>query len=376
MNTTTIMHRWQSSLQALFPDLHQYQRQALGLFSFGAACARHCHLSRLCAYVPSAAQPHSTRRRLLRLLGNERLDVDHACWQMAAWLARWNAPSARLLLLLDETPLRNDLRVLKVSVSYHRRALPLLWRVYPLSVQRGRPEDMPQQVFDLLDTTRLLVGSYAPQAQVMLLADRGLCWPQLVRWCQRWGWDYVLRAQSQTRLIWQDAAGQKHQQALRDLAPRPGTWWCGSAQVFKKANWLPCQVVAAWPRGADEAWLLVTNQQPRLQVCRTYARRGWQEQSFRDEKSHGFCWQQSHVSTPERMSRLLLILALAQLWLLSLGQTARQAPWRQRLGLTCRATRRLWSRFRCGWHFLLWMLNQPCSVPKSFPCHLALAPPV
>ncbi len=365
-----IMNRWQRHLQTHLPQLHAYQVRALAAFSWGAACARHCHLSRLSAAVPSAAQPHSTRRRLLRWLGNERVEVPAVCRQMAFWLGRWNAPTARLHLLLDETPLRNDLRVLKISVAYRRRALPLLWCCYPL---RGRDHAMTQTVTQLLAQAYELLQLQAPQAQVVLLADRGLCWPQLIMQCRRYQWHYLLRAQGQTR--WRQhtgtGTGTGTTQQLAALAREPGQWWCGPAQVFQKAGWLSCNVVACWPRGAKEAWLLVTSLPPTLQVCRWYARRIWQEQSFRDEKSHGFCWQQSQVCDPQRVNRLLLILALAQLWLMSLGDAAQHPVWRQRLGLTCRATRRLWSRFRTGWHLLLYALHNHCSVP----CHLLFSPP-
>jgi hypothetical protein len=358
------MNRWQDYLQSLLGDLHTYQVNALAAFSFAAARARGCHLSRLASHVPTTAQPHSTRRRLLRLLGNGKLNVQHACLHMAVWLKRWNAPSARLLLLLDETPLRNDLRVLKTGVCYKRRALPLLWSCYPLS---NRGEEMPETVQKVLERTHQLIQLYAPCAQVILMADRGLCWPQIITFCQKQGWNYILRAQSQTRLKGQD--GQV--QSLGTLTQEPGQAWCGRAQVFRKAGWIECNVVACWPRGAKEAWLLVTSLPPSLQVCRWYARRVWQEQSFRDEKSHGFCWHESHVQKPERVNRLLLILALAQLWLMMLGTQAQRPQWRQRLGLKSRKTRRLWSYFRTGWHLLLYALDNRCSIP----CYLAFTPP-
>lgn len=361
----TIMNRWQHHLQTQLPALHTYQVRALATFSLAAACARHCHLSRLAAHVPTAVQPHSVRRRLLRLLGNERLEVPAASVQLAAWLVRWNAPTARLHLLLDETPLRNDLRVLKISISYRRRALPLIWCCCPL---RGRAQTMPRTVLDLLQAAQDTVARYAPQAQVVLLADRGLCWPQIIAHCQGAHWHYLLRAQAQTRLC---SSSSSSTQRLGDLVRQPGQWWCGQAQVFQKAGWLACNVVACWPRDAQEAWLLVTSLPPTLHCCRWYARRMWQEQSFRDEKSHGFCWQASQVRDPQRANRLLLILALAQLWLMLLGDCAQTPPWRQRLGLSCRATRRLWSRFRWGWHLLMYALANKLAVP----CHLSFTPP-
>jgi hypothetical protein len=384
MNTTLIMNRWQRWLQATLTDLHLYQIHSLALFSLAAARARHCHLSRLCAHAPSAAQPLSIRRRLLRLLGNEHLDVTAACRQMACWLQRWNAPSCRLLLLLDETPWHNQWRVLKVSVAWRRRALPLCWTVFPLRHRQAQP--MPASVEALLQQAQQLVTHYAPQAQVVLLADRGFCWPPVVRWCQAQGWSYVLRAQHHTKLRYEDESEDETGQlkafkecALRELAPAPNHWWCGSGQVFKKAGWLTCNVVAAWPQGAPAAWLLVTNLPPTLHCCRWYARRVWQEESFRDEKSHGFCWQESQVGVrqqdTERVNRLLLLLALAQLWLMSLGAAARSATWRQCLGLCGRVARRRWSVFGWGWQFLQWLLHQPPHRLRRFPCQLCFAPP-
>lgn len=365
MNNPSMLRQWQEQLRRSLPGVHLYQVQALAAFSFALACARHCHLWRMAAHVPSSAQPHSARRRLMRFLGNERLDVQALCHHLGAWLARWNSPSARLLVLMDETPLRNQWRVLKVSVAYKRRALPLVWCCYPLT---GREHTLPDTVLVLLERAFDIVHDYAPQAQVVLLGDRGFCWPQIIRWCQGKGWHFVLRAQGHTRCR---VERQLSSCPLRALASERGQFWCGAAQVFQKAGWLECNVVACWPPGAKDAWLLVTSLRPTLHVCRWYARRQWQEQSFRDEKSHGFCWQESHVRAPQRLERLLLLLALAQLWLVRLGEEAQTPQWRQRLGLQSRANRRLWSRFRTGWHLLLYALNNYIPLPTN----LAFDPP-
>ena len=197
MTPKSIMWRWSAFLQSLLRNTHLYQVQALAVFSFAAARARHCHLSRLAAWVPTGTLPLSSLRRLKRLLNNERLLVESICDEMALWLTRWNAPGARLLLLLDETPHGNTWRVLKMSVSYRRRALPLCWRTDALA---GR--DLKQQVDQVLEQTARLIALYCPQAQVVLLADRGLCWPQVIHFCRQRGWHFVLRAQRQTQFCW------------------------------------------------------------------------------------------------------------------------------------------------------------------------------
>ncbi len=45
----------------------------------------------------------------------------------------------------------------------------------------------------------------------------------------------------------------------------------------------------------------------------------WQEASFRDLKSDGWQWQVSRIWTPDHANRLLLVLALAHAWVLTLG---------------------------------------------------------
>ena len=47
--------------------------------------------------------------------------------------------------------------------------------------------------------------------------------------------------------------------------------------------------------------------------------RYWQESSFRDLKSDGWQWHTSRIWTPAHANRLLLVLALAYAWVLTLG---------------------------------------------------------
>lgn len=51
----------------------------------------------------------------------------------------------------------------------------------------------------------------------------------------------------------------------------------------------------------------------RLARCAEYHRRTCEEERFRDLKRVGWQWQQSRVQAPERVQRLLLLLALARL---------------------------------------------------------------
>ena len=321
MSAAAIVRDWRGCVaERLLPDLHGHQARALADFSYAAALAGHCQAGRLAGHTPTPARPASARRRFERLLANRRLRPRLAQRQLArAVLARWGGRTA--LLVLDETPRANDLRALTVRVAYAKRALPLASVEYR---PQAPPRPLPQLVRGLL---RQVHGCLPAGVTVVLLADRGLAWPALVDWCAERGWHYVLRLQGQTKVRLPDGG----ERTAADLAPRPGSRWLGAAEAFKKAGWRGANVVATWERGRDGPWLLLTDRRASLRHCRAYGKRMWAEESFRDDKSSGFHWEESRVGDPGHAGRLLLVVALATLLAASLGSAALKGGRRREL---------------------------------------------
>jgi hypothetical protein len=320
MSAAGIVQEWRRCVARLFPTLHGHQGKALADFSYAAALAGHCQAGRLADQTPTHARPASVRRRFERLLANRRLRPSLVQRQLAdAVLASWTGRT--ILLVLDETPKANHLRAMTVRVAYAKRALPLAAVCYR---PKAPPRRLPALVRGLLEQVHRSLPS---PATVVLLADRGLCWPVLVDWCRAHGWHYVLRLQGSTRVRGPDGTVQ----SVRDLADRPGKRWLGAAEVFKKAGWRRANVVATWERGMKEPWLLVTDRAASLRHCRAYGKRVWAEESFRDDKSRGFHWGQSRVDDPAHAERLLVVLALALVLAASIGTQALKAGWRRDL---------------------------------------------
>lgn len=309
MGATNSVNQWIHYLQhELLPGLGHALLHALGLFSLAMAEARSCQSGRLASKARSLALPASRRRRWERLLANPRFDslaVQRAIGEAMA--QRWLAPVA--LLLVDETTCGGRLHCLKVSLAYRKRALPLAWACY-----RRRPRG--GQVRLLQRLVRQAAAALPAGTRIVVLADRGLAWPSLVDCCVQHGWSYLLRLQGQTRVRLSD--GRLY--AVGQLCPRAGApVWCGTAEVFKKAGWRTGQIIAQWPRGQQQPWLLFTDQSACQGRWRQYARRMWIEESFRDEKSQGFNWEGSRVRDAKRAERVLAVLALAMLLAISLG---------------------------------------------------------
>ena len=74
-------------------------------------------------------------------------------------------------------------------------------------------------------------------------------------------------------------------------------------------------LVIAHPTGlpVEEPWYLISNAEPSLDLVWSYAQRFCCEQLFRDQKSGVFQLESSGLREPERIDRLLLVVAIAVL---------------------------------------------------------------
>ena len=75
------------------------------------------------------------------------------------------------------------------------------------------------------------------------LADRGLAWPAVLRFCRAAGWHCVLRVQGQTAV--RPAGWPRHcrADALAPADPAYGPVAC-AARAFRNAGWVDCHVMA------------------------------------------------------------------------------------------------------------------------------------
>jgi hypothetical protein len=329
------MSQWTHTLKHhLGTQWHGHQIKALAAFSLGIAVAQDCRLSQVALFGADEATPRSRERRWQRFLANPRIRVVEGKRPLFQTVLCWLSDQ-RLLLLLDETPLKNDLRCMTLSLGYKGRSVPLAWSAY-----KTNQPPLPREALirSLLNQAQDLL----PDAEVILMADRGLSDPNLLDMAKERGWHYLLRVQHQTKLLFEDGSSP----SIGLLQRTKGSFF-GAARAFEDAGWRSVNAVAV-PGQKGDPWLLVTDLAPSRSCCDLYRKRMWQEESFRDQKSSGFQWQKSLVRQPEHVNRLLLVLAVACLlltvlgqWLLQTGQDRLFEP----------ATRRQLSVFQLGRRF-------------------------
>lgn len=237
-----------------------------------------------------------------------------------------------------------------VGVAWEGRCLPLAWRCYRANSATDYPaEGQVKMIESLLQAVKAGIGA---AVAVLVLADRGIgCSPDLCRVVADLGWQYLFRLTCQTKIVTAEGALTIAQQV------QPGEMWAQSGIVFKQRGKIPAHARALWDEGYDQAWALVTNDEQL--TGREYARRNWQEQSFRDLKSGGWHWGESRLRHPDHVARLLVILALAYVWMIALGSQAVAAQLTHPLIRRADGTlRRHWSLFKEGLSFFVQVLQR------------------
>jgi hypothetical protein len=155
---------------------------------------------------------------------------------------------------------------------------------------------------------------------VIVLADRGLYARWLFQRIVRLGGHPLLRINTGGTFR---PAKSVHSHALRELGPAPGTQWVGSGTAFQgPRRRLNCTLLARWDEGYHDPWLVLTDLAPSAGAACGYGLRAWSEQGFKIRKRGGWQWQRPRMSDPQRAARLWVAVAVATLWLLSVGGLA------------------------------------------------------
>lgn len=309
-----LFRRIENTLDEFLPDLHRYRRSNLAALIGGIHQAQHVHLSKIADYRPGNASLESQIMRLRRFLKNEAVEPDRYYFPVARGLLEQAAAEhEHLRLLVDIVELSGHRKILMLALAYRRRALPLLWHAW-----RGQGKTSAQQQIDfLIDFEPLLVGLFPDKMRPVIVADGEFHAVKLIEHFDAMGWGFRLRLPCSTRVHLEDG----HQCRLSDLGLRPGQRrYLKGVYLTDLHAYGPISIAASWAEGEEAPWFIVTDEdEADYLTLRTYSRRMWIEELFGDLEGGGFQLQRSRLYAPERLSRLLLAVCLAYLWLMHVG---------------------------------------------------------
>lgn len=258
-------------------------------------------------------------KRCWRFCANDRIETADAMRPIVARLLKKR--KKKLLIALDWVDIKG-FQTLLASVVLKGRSIPIAWASTTNHVYDGHRS---RNAFE--ESLLLVLRDMIPQTiKVVVLADRGFGRSALATFCQRHGFGYLIRIQPKVTVRLHGFHGQ-----LLDYPV-----YKGIAKVLQRVSYrsdgaVTQNVVVRWrkdlPKKRDECWFLMTDQPGTAhQLCKLYGQRMTIEQLFRDDKSkrNGWSLRDTKITKPDRIDRLLLILAIAYLLLCGIGLIAKK----------------------------------------------------
>lgn len=290
--------------------------------------------------IVSTAKAASRIRRVRRFLANPHVGVrPYYDALIRGALVEWAGETMELIL--DTTTVAGRLCILRVSLVYRGRAIPLAWQVY-----ERKGVSLPFKLYrEVLGHVR---GLLPPGVTVVLLGDRGFRAQALMRWCRspHIGWHFRLRLKGNQRITLSD--GQTW--LLRELGLKPGRKGFLQEVRLGEGRYGPIHLALAWSeKPKTDAWYIASDEPTEEATLAEYGLRMEIEEELLDDKSGGFQLEDTQLEDAESISRLLLVMSVAYLHLVSLGTFVVAHGLRQSVdGHWARGL----SYFQIGWRWL------------------------
>lgn len=378
MSRPEALSMWTEIVSSHMSHLSKPQAVVLAMWSYGIALTRSCGRNMVATFLAMSLEQNadSVARRLREWCydaphkqGDQRRDLEvSSCFvPLMRWIVSlWTTTG--IALTLDATALGERFVVLTVSVVIRGCAIPVAWT---LLVGQQKNAWRPHWLRMLRQVRPAIPADWT----VLVLADRGLYARWLFRRIVRLGWHPFLRINQRAKF--QPVNSNRRWYWLTDLVGQVGERWRGQGRAFSSSGRsLECTLVAWWGEGHDEAWFILTDLAGAHCDASWYGLRAWCEQCFKCIKRGAWQWQQTRMTNPKRAARLWLALAVATLWMVSIGSEIETGPppdavdlpdLRPLLGLMSGAKRLRRTRIlRLGWLWLLVQLinAQPLPVPR------------
>ena len=324
----------------------------LAALSSGIVGSKSPQLPSVATKIPDGAKPESRGKRLTRWLDNERI-LEEVDFLPYGDLLLTQLAIATLVVVMDGSVVGRGCLALMLHVVYKGRALPLAWRVRQ-SPKGHWPADLHIAVVELMSPV-LPEG-----AKVVFLGDGEFDGTALQDTLSKVGWSYVCRTAMSTTATWD---GTPFRLDTLGACSQPGRLIELHKVYITRETYGPIMVLCCWAKESQEPLYLVSNLATAEEAWRWYQKRFRIETFFSDQKSRGFHLHKSHISDPQRLSRLLIAACLASIWIVYLGSLCEEEGW---TAILHRRKRCDLSLFQLGLRIIEHFLNEELPIPVQF----------
>ncbi len=306
------MNSLKKALRQVAPLMSSYQAVLLPHMLYALIQTRSVNLKKWAAVFSGSAQIASQYRRLQRFFSG--LWSPTVATQLI--VAHLIKPHKPILLTLDRTHWQygqTHHNLLCLGVVHQRVSIPLesSW------LGRAGNSSMDDQIH-LLDR----VLAYLPAARCCLLADREFIGGTWLRHLRQKQVDFVIRLRSNHSMKKANGRVQSLEHSTR-CQPKNTTWVYENVSLYEGSNTVPVHIICHRPTKGARLFLATTRTDFDAVVA-LYKQRWAAETAFGCLKSKGFDLETTRLRNPQRILRLLSLLAIGLLWALCVGQGLHQ----------------------------------------------------
>ena len=291
--------------------------ESLCVLVFGVFVARTVNLSHLACHFPGRARSSSNYRRLQRFFEQVDFDYDRLAEFLVAMMGLQAGPWR---LTMDRTNWRlgrRDVNILMIGIVNRAIAIPVCWRV----LDKAGNSNTKERIAILENVLRL----FGVDKIASLLADREFIGDAWLAWLQEKAIPFHIRIRSNIKIANTRGRMVKARELFRDLKP-------GESRILSNARRLSEArkpkarpvFVAALHLKTGELLIVVTNDAPE-EALAIYAQRWQIETLFAALKTRGFNLEDTHMTDPERISKLAAVLSITFCWAHKVGDWLHEA---------------------------------------------------
>jgi hypothetical protein len=278
-------------------DWHGARLSFLAHFILALFQVRTVNLAEIAQAFSGRVKPESNYRRLQRFF--QQFTIDYAT--VARLIVRLSPlGEGPWYLTMDRTNWkfgRRDINILVLGIAYRGIAVPVVWTLLPKAGNSNTTERI-----ELRERFLALFGRKRIQA---LLADREFVGRDWLSYLQRQQTPFRIRIKQNTTIPnhWNKAIPAKR--LFQSLKPGQVHHLQGRRPIWG------CLVFLLALRLEDGSLLIIATTDHPEQALEDYARRWEIESLFAALKKRGFRFEETHLTEPERISRLIALLAFA-----------------------------------------------------------------
>ena len=289
-------------------------QETLVMMVAGLLLSRNVQLCWIALWLPFVVQQTSLVRRFEAWLANPKVNI-RALFKPFVIAMETCLGSQEAYLVMDCTKAGRKCRTLMIGLVYHQTVLPLCWKTVKGKKGHLKGEHHKALLAEAYD----LLGRYR---RVVVLGDAEFSNETLISWFRdkrRWFFvfrfqeSYLVNCSGDPRWLSAQEWRQEAQISQGGLRHFEGITFTDTHQLTDLT------MTIQWEQSEPKPLYLVSN----LASCECphwlYEMRFWIETLFANFKSRGFQLDQTHLTKPEQIDQLLLVVAIATCIVLQVG---------------------------------------------------------